>query len=74
MSIIKLSLRGLVRRIGELDAEITLIDIRRRRITTELSPDLVAAFGVGPAPRPGCCSPPVTTPTGSAKQRQGVRA
>jgi transposase len=47
-SITKLALRGLARRIIDLDDEIRLLDARRRRITTAIAPDLCAAFGVGP--------------------------
>lgn len=47
-AITKLSLRALTRRIAELDAELTDLDQRRRRITTALAPALVAAHGIGP--------------------------
>jgi transposase len=47
-SITKLAVRGLARRVLDLDEEIAALDRRRRRITTALAPDLVAAFGVGP--------------------------
>jgi transposase len=47
-SITKLALRGLARRVHDLDAELELLDARRRRITTAVAPDLVAAFGIGP--------------------------
>jgi transposase len=47
-SITKLALRGLARRVADLDEEIALLDVRRRRITTAIAPELVAAFGVGP--------------------------
>lgn len=48
VSVTKLALRGLARRVLELDEEIALLDVRRRRITTAVAPELVAAFGVGP--------------------------
>jgi transposase len=47
-SITKLALRGLARRVHDLDEEIASLDIRRRRITTAVAPELVAAFGIGP--------------------------
>lgn len=47
-SITKLALRGLAHRVHDLDAEIKLLNTRRRRITTDLAPNLVAAFGIGP--------------------------
>jgi transposase len=47
-AITKLSLRALARRIAELDAELTDLDQRRRRITGALAPALVAAHGIGP--------------------------
>jgi transposase len=47
-SITRLALRGLARRVADLDEEIALLDVRRRRITTAIAPDLVAAFGIGP--------------------------
>lgn len=47
-AITKLSLRALARRVAELDTELAEIDTRRRRITTELAPALVAAHGIGP--------------------------
>jgi transposase len=48
VSVTKLALRGLARRVLALDEEIALLDVRRRRITTAVAPALVAAFGVGP--------------------------
>jgi transposase len=47
-SITRLALRGLARRVIDLDDEIRLLDARRRRITTTIAPELCAAFGVGP--------------------------
>ena len=47
-SITKLAMRGLARRIADLDEEIRLLEIRRRRITTDFAPDLVAAHAIGP--------------------------
>jgi transposase len=47
-SITKLALRGLARRVHDLDDEIVLLNVRRRRITTATAPELVAAFGIGP--------------------------
>jgi transposase len=46
--ITKLAMRGLARRIADLDDEIAVLEIRRRRITTQFAPDLVAAHGIGP--------------------------
>jgi hypothetical protein len=48
LTITKLSLRKLARRVAELDEEIALLDARRRRITSEIAPALVAAHGIGP--------------------------
>jgi transposase len=48
VSVTKLALRGLARRVIDLDGELTLLDARRRRITTAIAPQLCAAFGVGP--------------------------
>jgi transposase len=48
VSITKLALRGLARRVIELNEEITLLDARRRRITTTIAPALCAAHGIGP--------------------------
>jgi transposase len=47
-SITKLALRGLARRVIDLNDELALLDVRRRRITTTIAPALCAAFGVGP--------------------------
>jgi transposase len=47
-SITKLALRGLARRVLDLDEEIATLEARRRRITTTLAPELCAAFGIGP--------------------------
>jgi transposase len=47
-SITKLALRGLARRVTDLNEEIAMLDARRRRITTTLAPALCAAHGVGP--------------------------
>ncbi len=47
-TVTKLSLRGLARRIIDLDDELVMLDTRRRRITTTIAPELCAAFGVGP--------------------------
>jgi transposase len=47
-SITKLAMRGLARRIADLDEEISLLEVRRRRITRDVAPDLVAAHGIGP--------------------------
>jgi hypothetical protein len=47
-AITKLSLGALARRIAELDAALTDLDQRRRRITAALAPALVAAHGKGP--------------------------
>lgn len=47
-AITKLALRGLARRVAELDDELALLEARRRRITTALAPELCAARGVGP--------------------------
>jgi transposase len=46
--ITKLSLRGLARRVFDLDDELVILDTRRRRITTAIAPELCAVFGVGP--------------------------
>lgn len=48
IAITKLSLRALARRVAELEDEMALLDARRRRITTAVAPDLVAAHGIGP--------------------------
>jgi transposase len=48
VTIIKLTLRGLARRVVDLDDELKLLDVRRRRITAAVAPELVAAFGIGP--------------------------
>jgi transposase len=47
-AITKLALRGLARRVAELDDELALLETRRRRITSALAPALCAAHGVGP--------------------------
>jgi transposase len=47
-SITKLAMRGLARRIADLDEEIALLDARRRRLTAQFAPALVAAHGIGP--------------------------
>jgi transposase len=47
-SITKLALRGLARRVTDLNDEIAMLDARRRRITTTLAPALCAALGIGP--------------------------
>lgn len=47
-AITKLAMRGLARRVAELDDELTLLEARRRRITNALAPELCAAHGVGP--------------------------
>jgi len=48
ISTTKVALRMLARRITELDAELALLDTRRRRLTTTIAPELSAAYGVGP--------------------------
>jgi transposase len=48
ISVTKLALRGLARRVADLDEEIAAINARRRRITTTFAPDLCAAHGIGP--------------------------
>jgi transposase len=48
MSITKLTLRTLARRILDLDEELKVLNARRRRIVTAIAPELVAAHGVGP--------------------------
>ena len=48
LAITKLALRNLARRVAELDEEIALLNTRRRRITTNVAPRLVAAHGIGP--------------------------
>jgi transposase len=48
VSVTKLALRILARRVVDLDDELVLLDARRRRITTTIAPALCAAFGVGP--------------------------
>jgi transposase len=48
VSITKLTLRALARRIAELDTELADLNRRRRRITTTIAPALCAAHGVGP--------------------------
>jgi transposase len=48
ISVTKLALRGLARRVADLDEEIASINARRRRITTTFAPDLCAAHGIGP--------------------------
>ena len=47
-TVTKVAMRGLARRIAELDDEITQLETRRRRITTAIAPDLCAAHGIGP--------------------------
>jgi transposase len=47
VSITKLSLRALGRRIAELDAELVELNKRRRRIVTTIAPALCAAHGIG---------------------------
>jgi transposase len=47
-SITKLAMRGLARRIADLDEEIALLEVRRRRLAEEFAPALVAAHGIGP--------------------------
>jgi transposase len=47
-TVTKLSLRGLARRIIDLDDELVMLDARRRRITTTIAPALCSVFGVGP--------------------------
>jgi transposase len=48
LSITKLTLRTLARRIVELDEELAMLNARRRRITNAIAPKLVAAHGIGP--------------------------
>src|SRR3954471_4831076 len=48
LSITKLALRTLARRIADLDEELAMLNTRRRRITNTVAPKLVAAHGVGP--------------------------
>ena len=48
VSITKLTLRTLARRIAELDDELAELDTRRRRITTAIAPALCTAHGIGP--------------------------
>ena len=48
VTVTKLALRGLARRVTDLNEEIALLDARRRRITTTIAPQLCAAHGVGP--------------------------
>jgi transposase len=48
VTVTKLALRGLARRILDLDEELAILDARRRRITTTIAPELCAVFGVGP--------------------------
>ena len=48
LSITKLTLRTLARRIIELDEELAMLNTRRRRITNAIAPKLVAAHGIGP--------------------------
>jgi transposase len=47
-AITKLALRGLARRVLDLDEEISALEVRRRRLTTRIAPELCAAFGIGP--------------------------
>jgi transposase len=47
-AITKHALRGLARRVAELDDELALLETRRRRITSAVAPALCAAHGVGP--------------------------
>lgn len=47
-AITKLAMRGLARRIADLDEEIALLEVRRRRITSDFAPALVAAHAIGP--------------------------
>ena len=44
----KLALRVLARRVQHLDAELTELDARRTALVSQVAPDLLEAFGVGP--------------------------
>jgi len=48
VTITKLTLRTLARRIADLDEELAVLNARRRRITHAVAPRLVAAHGIGP--------------------------
>jgi transposase len=48
VSVTKIALRGLARRVADLDEELVMLDTRRQRITTAIAPQLCAVFGVGP--------------------------
>jgi transposase len=48
LAVTKLALRGLARRVADLDEEIAAVDARRRRISQSFAPDLCDAFGIGP--------------------------
>ena len=48
LSITKLTLRTLARRIVDLDEELKMLNVRRRRITYAVAPELVAAHAIGP--------------------------
>jgi transposase len=48
VTITKLALRTLARRIADLDEELAVLNARRRRITHAAAPQLVAAHGIGP--------------------------
>ena len=47
-TISKLALRVLARRVQHLDAELTELDARRTALVSQVAPDLLDAFGVGP--------------------------
>ena len=46
--LLRLSMRQLAQRIQHLDAELDMLEIRLRRVTKAIAPDLVDVFGVGP--------------------------
>jgi transposase len=48
ITVTKLALRGLARRVADLNDEIAELDGRRRRITATVAPALCAAHGIGP--------------------------
>lgn len=47
-TVTKIALRVLARRVQALDAELDQIDLRRVELVTQIAPDLLKAFGVGP--------------------------
>ena len=67
----RIALRELGRRAEFLDGQLSRLDELIVPLVTARAPGLLALYGIGPAPRRCCSSPPGTIPDGSAPRRPG---